>query len=363
MNKHKILISGATGFLGRHVLETTNRLYPHAEILVLVRRPEEWNRQGWVHELQPVEVVCGGVLDVASWQNDERLQGLTTIIHLAAVVRHSRSETDEVYQTNVEGTMNMVRIADQYRCRMIFVSTSGTVGCFDSILESASENDPYCEDMVSTWPYYHSKIIAEKKARTFAEQHAVDLVIVRPPVLLGPGDHRFRATGHVIRLLRGKLPFLLKGGIHFIDIRDAAQAIVRCIALTHAKPVYHLVGKACSVTYFFKMLERVSGVARPKLVLPARLALLLSYITRRIDALKSNHKSTILPDPVVMEMAAKYWGLRSSHAELDLNYKSRDPYETLADTVSWLREHHPDIQNRIAASRTDAEIQIGTKAA
>ena len=48
----------------------------------------------------------------------------------------------------------------------------------------------------------------------------------------------------------------------------------------------------------------------------------------------------VLPDPVVVEMAAHYWGVRSLYAAEDLGYKSRDPRETLRDTVDWLRANH-----------------------
>ncbi|MBI2340884.1 MAG: hypothetical protein HYU99_11065 [Deltaproteobacteria bacterium] len=51
-----------------------------------------------------------------------------------------------------------------------------------------------------------------------------------------------------------------------------------------------------------------------------------------------------LPDPVVFEMASKYWGLKSLYAQDDLGFVSRNPYETLLDTVRWLRENHPELK-------------------
>ena len=49
--------------------------------------------------------------------------------------------------------------------RVVFVSTSGTVGCFGTAEESADEDAPFCEDAVRRWPYYHSKLCAEREAR------------------------------------------------------------------------------------------------------------------------------------------------------------------------------------------------------
>ena len=48
-------------------------------------------------------------------------------------------------------------------------------------------------------------------------------------------------------------------------------------------------------------------------------------------------------DPVVVEMASHYWGVRSLHAEADLDWRVRDPRETLRDTIAWLREQVPGI--------------------
>ena len=146
----------------------------------------------------------------------------------------------------------MVRVAARYRCRMVFVSTSGTVACFREPEPSADEDSAYCEAEVAGWPYYDSKVKAEKEARKLAAELGVELVIVRPPVLLGPGDHRFRSSAHVSRFLDGKLPFLIRGGMHFADVRDAARALVRVMEREQVRPVYHLPGTICTIEEFYR---------------------------------------------------------------------------------------------------------------
>jgi dihydroflavonol-4-reductase len=157
-------------------------------------------------------------------------------------------------------------------------------------------------------------------------------VIVRPPVLLGPGDHRFRSTAHLIRYLRGRLPFLIRGGIHFGDVRDAAPALLAAAQRPEVRPVYHLCGTACGIERFFAMAAEVSGVAAPRRVIPFRLAWWLATLLGPLG---------VLPDPVVVELAAHYWRTSSRYAESDLTYRSREPGSTLRDTVVWLRQHHP----------------------
>jgi nucleoside-diphosphate-sugar epimerase len=333
-----VLVSGASGFLGRHLLEAQRAEDERPTVLALVRDAESWRRFEWTAALTHVEPLDGSVTEPERWSTDERLKGLKGIFHLAAVVRHSRWETGDIYETNVLGTLHMVRLAAAHGCRMVFVSTSGTVGCFRSAEEWADESSPYCDSEVSAWPYYHSKIVAERKARDLAKELGVDLVILRPPILLGPRDHKLRSSANVLRFLERRFPFLIRGGIHFTDVRDAAGAMSRAMSRPRARPVYHLAGTACSIEHFFGMLEEISGVPAPRIVLPFRPAWLLASAAQRLGILLKGEPLRVLPDPVVIEMAARYWDIHSLYAAEELAYTPRDGRETLADTVHWLRE-------------------------
>lgn len=332
------LVTGASGFAGRHLLESRA---PGTRAIALVRNPAAWADEAWAARLADVTPQRGSLESLDGWADE--LPPLAGIFHFAALVRHSRIGADEVYETNVEGTLNMVRLAARHRCRVVMLSTSGTVGCFETPAETADENAAFCEATVSNWPYYHSKIIAERKARQLADELGVELVFIRPPVLLGPGDHRFRSTSNIIRMLRGRLPFLIEGGMHFIDIRDAMQAIWRAMQRPGVRPVYHLAGTSSTIKEFFEMVGQVSGVRAPQRVLPYWLAKRIAAADEWLGMKLRGEPLHFFPGPVVVEMARYYWGLKSLYAEEELGYRSRDPLETLRDTVEWLRAHHPKL--------------------
>lgn len=333
------LITGGTGFLGRHVLFALRRLQPDARLLVLVRGAVAWRAQEWTAELGTVELVEGPLSPIGAWRADPRLAGVRGIFHLAAVVDHSRSSRDETFRTNVAGTTAMVDLAAQLDCRLLFVSTSGIVSCSRQPGDGAFEDGEFRDDVVGTWPYYASKIAAEREARALAERLGVELVVVRPPVLLGPGDHRFRSTVNVLRVLRGRVPAIPRGGMHFADVRDAAEAIVRAMLLPQPRPVYHLVGTASSLDAFFGRVAAAAGLRRTWRVLPSPLMVAAARLNRRLGS-----PLHVLPDPVLLEMASHHWDHRSRYAEPELGYASRSPEETLRDTVEWLREHHPELR-------------------
>ena len=326
------LITGASGFLGRHLLQAIVSAGGSPTVIALIRDPEAWRGMEWTDGLTRAQTLTGSVTEPAAWTGEARLEGLTGIFHLAGVVRHSLRDRDLVWRTNVEGTLNLVGLAAAHRCRMVLVSSSGTVACFRQPGQSADEEAPYCEDTVNRWPYYRSKIAAEQRARRLAGELSADLVIVRPPVLLGPGDHRMRSTGYVARFLSGGIPFLIRGGMHFADVRDVAQAIVRVMLLPRARPVYHLPGTVCSIEEFYARVARLAGRRPPRLVLPAGPARFLARVTERLGL-------TVLPEPALVEMASHYWAMHSKYSADELEYRSRPGDETLADTIAWVREH------------------------
>ena len=329
-----VLVTGASGFLGRHIL--ANLADNGRRGVGLVRDAASFASQDWLGEVGNPVAVAGGLEDRTSWIEHGDLGDCDAIIHSAALVKHSRDDADEVYRTNIDGTLEMVRAAHDLGARLVFVSTSGTVGCFDDPAARADETAPYVEDVVKNWPYYHSKIIAERQAKALADDLDVELVIIRPPVMLGPGDHRFRSTSNLIRFMRGKLPFVIRGGFDFVDIRDAAAAMCVAADMGEPRPIYHLPGTSCGVQEFFQMAAPFADSPAPRLVVPFRPAWFLASALHKIGL-------HVLPDPVVAEMASKYWGVSTLYSPEDLDFYPRTGDETLADTITWLKDHCPDL--------------------
>ncbi|MBC7544633.1 MAG: NAD-dependent epimerase/dehydratase family protein [Candidatus Sericytochromatia bacterium] len=340
-----VLITGATGFLGRHVLQTMAAAGSAGRALALVRKRSEWEAMAWTQELGGVDTLEGTVTGLDSSHLPESVGRLTGILHLAAVVHHSRRGAEAMWQTNVEGTLNMVRLAAAHRCRMIFVSTSGVVGSFDTLAEAADEEAPFCEARVSRWPYYASKVAAEKAARALANDLGVELIFLRPPVLLGPGDHRFRSSSNIIRYLRRRLPVVFPGGMHFADIRDVSQAILTVLDHPSPRPIYHLPGAASELDTFFRWIAQAVGREPDWRTVPSRLAWGAAVLNQWLGSTLS-----FLPDPVVIEMGSSYWGLKSLYAAEELGYQSRPPQETLTDTIAWLQAEHPQLKVLAAGS-------------
>jgi len=318
---NRILVTGATGFLGRHFIRALRARAPEVGVVALSRKGT------------PVEgcvAIAGSVEFPQAWTGHPALDGVDAIVHLAAKVAHDRAEAEATRKVNVDGTVAMVELAGRLGAKMVFVSTSGTVGVFEHPDGWADEQSPYVMHRVKRWPYYASKIEAEIAATARAEALDVSLVIVRPPVLLGPDDPTMRSVKHVTRILGGKLPALVDGGMHFVDVRSAAEALVGLV-LDDAPPVIvHLPGTASSLRDFADRVADLSGATAPRWVLPWQPVHLAARVSRRLAM------PVGLPDPVLVEMGRHWWGLKTRHAER-IGWDPIDGDVTLQDTIDWVR--------------------------
>ncbi len=336
MRATHVLVTGATGFLGRHVLQQVGG----RRVLALVRDPDAWPYEDETERVH-------GELTGSDWWDDPRLNGVDTVLHLAGHVHHSREHSEDSYTINVDGTLGMVRYAAHCGARLIIISTSGVVGCFLDSKRTADEDSEYVTDTVARWPYYHSKLVAEQQATALAEQLGVSLTILRPPMLYGPGDHRFRTTNMAVKIMKRGFPARIPGGVAFTDIRDVAAAVWACAELESPRPVYHLPGETWTVREFFESIAHLGGVKPPRFALPYRVAHTLALAARPLSKWTGKN---LMPDPVVIEMGRHHWGMTSKYAD-ELNFSPRPAEQTLADTVQWLRKHHPDVR-QISAEKT-----------
>lgn len=309
----KTLVTGASGFLGRHLLESLGD-----DAVALVRAPLPTR----------VAQLTGSPLEPEAWL--PRAAGVTTLIHAAGMIHHSRRDADEMVRFNVDSALAMVRAAKALDARLVLVSTSGTVGCFEHATIEADEHSRYAEALAARWPYYLSKIRAEQQARRLAKHLGVTMTVVRPPILLGPGDTLGRSTTNVARVLDGRLPFIPPGGIGFTDVRDVAAALTKLTRRSAWRETYHLPGTSLPLRTFFERVGEVAGIKVDRPDVPGLVVSGLAKLGSRVPLKK-------LPDPVVLEMSRCHWGLKTlwSHAELD--YRPRNDRQTLSDTVAWLR--------------------------
>src|SRR5262249_43835745 len=145
------------------------------------------------------------------------------------------------------------------------------------------ESAPYPVDLCGRWPYYLSKIYQEKLALDLAPKLGLELVVINPSLLLGPGDRRGSSTGDVRKFLCRELPAVPAGGLSLVDVRDAAAAAVAAMAKGRPGARYLLGGPNWTFREFLGRLSRLSRVEGPLLRLPSRWGGALRRVVGALD--------------------------------------------------------------------------------
>jgi dihydroflavonol-4-reductase len=320
----RLWVGGATGFLGTHLVRV---LKGQGHELVLA------SRSGGEVEGLPVQAV--DVLDSAAVAESAR--GCDGAFLATGKVTRDRDAGEELHRAHVLGTRGALRgLRSAGVPRVVVASTSGTVAVSTDSAQIADENAHVPLELVAMWPYYRSKLYAEREALE-ANCAEFEVVLVNPSLLLGPGDLRESSTGDVRRFLERAIPAIPGGGIAFVDVRDAAQGMWLAFERGHAGERYILNAKNMTVAAFFQRLERIAGVKAPALRMPRSRPLAIGVNRLFSKALRAIGGQPPV-DEVSVEMAQYYWYCSSGKAERELGFSPRDPGETLRETVADLIE-------------------------
>src|SRR5215213_4793474 len=322
------LVTGGTGFLGSHLV----RLLVDAGVKPL--RVLSTSAPAWLEEAG-IEVVEGSITSADTVAR--AVGGVAEVYHLAGRVSRGPEDAHLMYKLHVDGTRVLCEAARAAGVRSIVTaSTSGTVAVTEDGDIVPDEDWPTPLDIISRWPYYASKLYQERVALESFDGDGRRLVLMNPSLLLGPGDERLSSTKVVLDFLSRKIPTVPKGGLSFVDARDAAAAF-RSAMERGAHGERYLLGAAnWTFDKFFGRLERITKVPAPFLSLPSRLTLAGA---RGISSLYKHWKLAPPVEPNEIEMAEYFWYLDATKAQTELGFAPRDPQETLLDTVNYVREN------------------------
>lgn len=339
----RYLVTGSTGFLGRHLV--ADLLAQGHDVVALVRRASAAPAN--------TRAVVGDVLDRASL--DAAMKGVDGVFHCAGKVSRKPEDAEELRRLHVDGTRNVLDAAIAHGVRRAVVaSTSGTIAVSADPEHVSTEEDEPPIGLLNRWPYYRSKLFGEKAAlerngAALPDGSSFEVIVVNPTLLLGPGDVNGSSTEDVRLFLERKIPAVPPGGLSYVDARDAAVGLR--LAMERGLPGrrYLLGASNLTIREFFARLERVSGVKAPVLPMPTSRAREVARAgAELLDKLSSRIGISLGVDPVSLDMAHFYWYLDASLAENELGWEPRDPVTTLADTVFDLQDRGvvwPDVSD------------------
>lgn len=341
-----VLVTGGTGFLGEHLLRALRGR--GQAVRVLTREPTAELSELGVSIYQGDLLTDSNRAEATTSKPDElpsnealesALDGVKEVYHLAGMVSRDPARAQMMMHLHVDGTRRLL-----YACkragvrRILLASTSGTIAVSRDADPIPDETWPYPVELCGEWPYYLSKIYQEKLALELAPKLGLELVVVNPSLLLGPGDRRGSSTMDVRRFLCNEIPAVPSGGVNFVDVRDVATACAAAMERGRNGQRYLLGGPNWTFAEFLGRLGRIARIDGPWLKLPSRWNRLFEGAVKAVDEIYRHRGQTSPIERVSFEMSQHFWYCDSSLAMRELGFAIRDPAETLDDTVRDVRK-------------------------
>ncbi|MCL4492370.1 MAG: NAD-dependent epimerase/dehydratase family protein [Nitrospirae bacterium] len=324
----RALVTGATGFIGFHVARLLGDR--GVRVAALVREESDVSALEALH----VELCRGDVRDFESVC--KALKGCSHLYHLAADYRLWVPDPWNMYQVNVQGTINIMKAAMKMGVeRVVYTSTVGALAAGRNSRPSNEDTPVSIKEMIGH--YKRSKFIAEKEVCKYLEQGA-PVVIVNPSTPVGPMDRKPTPTGKmIVDFLNGMIPAYLDTGLNFVDVEDVAAGHWHAALHGRIGQKYILGNRNMTLREFFEVIAAITGRKPPKVRLPYLPVLCAAYINETLSKWITNKHPRI---PLTgVRMARKYMYFDCSKAVRELNMPRSSIEGALERAIKWFEEN------------------------
>jgi dihydroflavonol-4-reductase len=330
----KCFVTGASGFIGANLV---HELVARGHRVKALLRPESDVRGLFRVDFQRV---TGDILDRKLLEKE--IDGCDWCFHVAASYQLWMRNYAPMYETNVEGTRNVLEAAGKVGCqKIVYTSTVGCIGLPKKVngkFTPSTEMEKAAEDQMTN-DYKRSKFRAETVAFDLFQKKGSPIVIVNPTAPVGPRDVKPTPTGQVIvDFLNRKLPAYLDTGLNWVHVRDVAIGHILAAENGRFGERYILGNKNGNWTMreMLLALEEITGIRAPRIKIPYLVALGAARVNETISFL-----TNIPPKaPLGGVRMAKYkmW-FDPAKAIRQLDLPQTLPKQALADAVEWFRAH------------------------
>lgn len=262
------LVTGAAGFLGSHI---ARQLVARGETVRVLMRGSSSNRA--ISDLS-LEYVTGDLRDAGSL--DRAMQGIARVFHVAADYRLWARKSQEIYDSNVGGTKNLLEAARRAGVtQLVYTSTVATIAVDRPNLPSEA-TDAKLAEMIGH--YKRSKWMAEQEVLEVAKA-GLPVIIAMPTTPVGPWDWKPTPTGKIILdFLNGKMPGYVETGLNFIGVEDCAAGHLLVAEKGKNGERYLLGAENLTLKELLDMLADITGLPAPAFKIPHGVALGVAYI-------------------------------------------------------------------------------------
>ncbi len=326
----KTLLTGASGFVGASLLR---KLLDAGHEVRALLRPDSDRRN-----LQGLDVECvdGDLRDPASLQR--AMQGCNALFHVAADYRLWSRHPQELYESNVTGTRNIMQAALQTEVeRIVYTSSVAVLGIHPDGTPSNEDSPVSLDDMIGD--YKRSKFLAEQEVSRLIAHESLPAVIVNPSTPIGPRDIKPTPTGRIILdAATGRMPAFVDTGLNIAHVEDVAAGHLLAFTKGLIGERYILGGTDLSLREILQVVARLTDQKPPSIELPQAAVMPIAYLSEWWAWISNG------PEPRAtvagVRMSKKKMFFSSEKARRELGYQSRPAEDALREAIDWFRANH-----------------------
>jgi dihydroflavonol-4-reductase len=328
------LITGAAGFLGSHV---ARKLIARGDSVRVLLRPSSSKRA--IADL-PLEVVTGDLRDASSLRS--AMRGVQQVFHVAADYRLWAKNPQDIYDSNVGGTKNLLAAAQKAGVqRFIYTSTVATIAVDRPSLPNES-TDAKLEEMIGH--YKRSKWMAEQEVLSAAKA-GLPAVVAMPTTPVGPWDWKPTPTGKIIvDFLNGKMPGYVDTGLNFVGVEDCAAGHLLVAEKGRIGERYLLGGENLTLKQVLDILARATGLPPARLKIPHTVALGVAYAETAFSLLLGREPQIPVEG---VKIAQHRMFVDCSRAERELGYHPGPVAAAFESAARWYEQNGYISERRI----------------
>jgi dihydroflavonol-4-reductase len=284
------------------------------------------------------EIVVGDLRDPQSLER--AVAGCRVVYHVAADYRLWAKDSSELYNSNVEGTRNLLTAArDAGVERVVYTSTVGCIGIPPAGLGNKDglgneETEVHLDEMAGA--YKRSKFQAEQVAMEFARA-GFPVVVVNPTAPIGDRDFKPTPTGKiVVDYLKGDMPAFVDTGLNLVDVEDTAEGHLLACERGASGERYILGCENLTLEEILTRLAAISGGTAPRWRIPYAVAYAAGLASTGWANL-TGHEPRAPLDAV--KMARKKMFVSLDKAKRELGFNPRPVDGALKRAVDWFRSN------------------------
>jgi dihydroflavonol-4-reductase len=262
----RILVTGATGFVGAVLMPELVRDYGAAALTALVlpgdSMPQSWAGLG-------VRTLPGDIADAAAVR--AAVAGHSHVIHLAGLISYWKRDRPLLDRVNREGVRCVVEacLAEKVE-RLVHISSVGAIG-FHRDGTPADEETPF--NWPDSLPYMTSKRDGQRVVEEAVLARGLPAVILNPASIMGPGDHAEKTPHNRLyrSIWRGPLFGSFCGGLAVVDVRDLTAIVRKALTGGRVGEKYLVIGANLSYAEVIRQVSRCCGRKAYPFAVPAPL--------------------------------------------------------------------------------------------